>query len=203
MSLINLNKLCNTIIGLFKPSNQGIKLSELSEDGIYAKIKELNLAPNISVEDTAYTIFNIAKSGIRIINRYWQYSNDLSSDGELEALILSSALIVNFKEEYSNTINLDNLDDRIFLLLCDEINNSVDNPISFINSRLKLYQEFNAGLEHISRGILCKIYFFLYTKPLGDIPNDLPSKDCYLYDTFFRNLLIETRNTLFQLKSHI
>lgn len=126
------------------------------------------LAPGVSVDDMAYRIMLRAKSMAS------KLSNDcytpLSTDGLLEAVIFCSVLLVDLREDYTNSIDISKLEDKYFCLLSDELimlsTKEIDDTISLLNNRISFYKTVVDTVADLDEEILRKIYYFFFINPL-------------------------------------
>ena len=155
----------------------------ISEEQIQQTVDELNLAPDISKLDREENrLFALANEGVKMLDNLTVELRGepkrLGENGEIEARILCSTLVIDLHSHFKNEIDLDIQVDRYFLLLADEILGSdIDDPIEFLNSRISFYQNNIKAFEGMNELELFSIdnalgilYNALYIHPLSDNP---------------------------------
>lgn len=130
-------------------------------------IENKNITPSPKEEDK---LFNIAKQGVIFIDENFK---QLSSKGYNEAMIFCSIFLVNMGTPHSNTLDMDSIEDRYFLLLYDYIfDNNID-VIPFIDSRINFYQSEFKKLRSSPVHSPMFIYNTFYMNPYTKNPRDL------------------------------
>jgi hypothetical protein len=116
-----------------------LNLTQEQMDNITKAEKELNLAPDISGNDEVENhLFDLAQACVSRLSREFK---PLSQEGEAEALIFFSTLIVDLGE-FKNEIDLDIMEDKYKLLLGDEVlyhGLDADDYLDFLNKRKDFY----------------------------------------------------------------
>ena len=173
-----------------------LNLSQEDIDKIKKKEEELNLAPDLSNNDNLENkLFDLAKSCVSRLSREFKH---LSSIGEAEALLFFSTLIVDLGV-IKNNIDLDIMEDKYKLLLCDEILGAfdADDFFDFVNKRVNFYttQYERVKCEKLFTPMF--IYNAFYLNPGCENPG-------YLSD--FKEspiILFELQSKLFELEAFI
>lgn len=132
-------------------------------------IKQLNIAPGVSVDDKAYAILQKAKVMASKLSS--ACPTPLSTDGIIEALIYCSVLLVDLREDYANSIDISKLEDKYFLLLNDETimlsTKEIDDTIGLLNNRISFYKKIVNTLTELDDNSLKKAYYFFFVNPLS------------------------------------
>lgn len=162
----------------------------ISEEQIQQTMDELNIAPDISKLDREENrLFALANEGVKMLdNLTVQFDGEpkqLGENGEIEARILCSTLVIDLHSHFKNEIDLDVKVDRYFLLLADEsLSSDIDDPIDFINSRISFYQNKLKEFESMNvleiftiDNALGHLYNALYIHPLSENPDSISRED--------------------------
>ena len=143
-------------------------IKEYDIDNLQQATNHLHIAHDVPDKDRVNDIFLKAKNMARKLSN--TFYTHLSSDGLLEALIYCSILLVDLKDDYTNTIDTSKLEDKYFLLLSDEIimhsTNEVGDTIDFLNNRISFYKTIANTLTHLDEDELRKVYYYFFINPL-------------------------------------
>lgn len=155
--------------------NTSNNLKSLSTANLQQTQRQLRLAPGVSVDDMAYGIMLRAKSmASKLSNGCY---TPLSTDGLLEAVIYCSVLLIDLREDYTNSLDISKLEDKYFLLLSDELimlsTKEIDNTVSFLNNRITFYKTVVNRLTNLDEAILRKVYYFFFINPLCEADTNL------------------------------
>ena len=154
------------------------------KDEIRRMEEEQNLAPNISQLDREENkLFALANEGVSHLMEISPLADGdkiyrLNENGEFEARILCSTMVMDLHSHFKNEINLDVQADRYFLLLADSITGDYpDDVIDFINSRIAFYNDSIKRIKEDSSSttipIFAKIFDLLYLNPLSISDNEI------------------------------
>lgn len=193
----------------------------ITPDDIERTIKGLHLAPDLSKNDNIENkLLNLAKEGVEYIGKNFR---ELDEKGYYEALLLCTTFVIDLGTDHQNEIDLDKMEDRYFLLLCDTmIHCQLKDEIGFINKRIGFYTEEMKKLEwdyqysastKYSTSNIYSIYNAFYYNPLCNDPtkrdnsnegyfgnNSLP----HLYDIMMLGaVLMMTKDMLLKKKLEI
>ena len=153
-------------IGPWEPTEEQLqfmaKVSGKSNEEIMAHVKSLKLAPDLSHNDNLENkLFKLTCEAVDKLRAYQQ----LEGSGEALSLIYFSSLLLNLGTSHSNTLNLDLLEDRYFLLLHDKINycSEIDDVVEYINEWVGKFNEL-----HICRDALNTLGLRYTTKSLHE-----------------------------------
>lgn len=145
----------------------------IKKESVEKTMEELNLAPDLSKNNELENkLLAIAKQGASMIQSSFKR---FPRGGYAEALIYCSSILVDLGTEHQNEIDLDNFEDRYFLLLHDEVtyNSDVSDAIGFINKRVGFYKEQERKLKASPMFTPMFIYNAFYMHPCCDSPDVL------------------------------
>jgi len=173
-----------------------IGLSDDELKSIKDKEKELNLAPDLSQNyNKENRLFNLAKDCVRRVSDEFKPLGDV---GRSEALLFFSTLIIDIGL-IKNDIDLDVMEDKYKLLLCDEIicDFDSDDIFDFLNKRVAFYKQQYKKVKEESLYTPMFIYNAFYMNPGCDHPEVLRD---FTESPF---VLIELQAKLFELENYI
>jgi len=154
----------------FETLASNLNLTQEQIDSIAKTEKELKLAPDISGNDDVENhLFDLAKVCVSRLSREFK---PLSQEGEAEALLFFSTLIVDLGE-FKNEIDLDVMEDKYKLLLNDEIlyhGLDADDIFAFLNARKDFYISQYEKIKNDSFYTPMFIYNAFYLNPGCDNP---------------------------------
>lgn len=171
----------------------------LSDDAIKSireKEEELNLAPDLSQNNNIENrLYNLAKECVSRLSKEFKPLGDI---GRSEALLFFSTLIVDMGM-IKNEIDLDVMEDKYKLLLCDDVicDFDSDDIFDFLNKRVAFYKQQYRRIKEESHYTPMFIYNAFYMNPGCEHPEIL--KD-FSESPF---TLLELQIKLFELEAYI
>lgn len=135
------------------------------------KIEELKLAPDLSRNNNLENkLFRIAQQLAGYIGYYFQ---PFPEGGFYEALMYCGILLLNFRSDYKNELDLSKVQDAFFLLLWDELmahtNLRVTDVPMYFNQRVLSWGEDERQMKDDSDFQPRALYYAFYVAPLKDI----------------------------------
>ena len=147
-------------------------------ESVEKKMKELRLAPDLSKNNNLENkLFKLAHQLADYIGYYYKPFPD---DGYFEALMYCGILLLNFRNDYENELDLDKVQDAFFLLLWDEIlphtHLKIEEVPKYFNQRVVAWGKDENNMAADAAYMPLALYNAFYTAPLQDVSNyyDIP-----------------------------
>ena len=144
--------------------SQGISWSSVEQT-----VKELKLVPDLSRNNKLENkLFRLAKELANYIGYYYMAFPPL---GYYEALVYCSVLLVSFRSDFDNEIDLDVVSDCMFVLLYEEIRYKagVDDFIKYFNQRVVQWGKDEAMMAQDPEWKPISLYAAFYMEPFCDV----------------------------------
>ena len=156
--------------------------SQLKEEGMLESVEktmeELRLAPDLSKNDNLENkLFKLAHRLADYIGYYFEPFPDY---GFYEALMYCGILLLNFRSDYENELDLDKVQDAFFLLLWDEImprtNLEIEDVPKYFNQRVVAWGKDEKRMAEDASYKPLALYNAFYIAPLQDVSDyyDIP-----------------------------
>ena len=151
--------------------------NQLKEEGMLEsvenKMEELRLAPDLSKNNNLENkLFKLAHQLADYIGYYYKPFPD---DGFYEALMYCGILLLNFRSDYENELDLDKVQDAFFLLLWDEIlphtQLEIEDVPRYFNQRVIAWGKDEKRMAEDASYKPLALFNAFYVAPLQDISN--------------------------------
>jgi len=147
-------------------------------ESVERKMEELHLAPDLSKNNNLENkLFKLAHQLADYIGYYFR---PFPNDGFYEALMYCGILLLNFRNDYENELNLEKVQDAFFLLLWDEIlphtKLEIEDVPRYFNQRVVAWGKDEKRMSEDATYKPLALYNAFYVAPLQDVSNyyDIP-----------------------------